>query len=136
MRKKEPLVIKNLFVVNHCPYHGGVAQKNTFPTEHPPLSALDIAPIFLRNWRGWRAFEEENEFLQRDIQENSNNLVQNQEQVTVSSIASIMKTSTTSCCSSKTQISKKAAAVAVGNEFTMRHWINCYLAELAYYKTS
>ena len=42
-----------------------------------------------------RAFEEEeNEFLQRDIKENSNNLVQNQEQVTVSSTASVMKTST------------------------------------------
>ena len=54
---------------------------------------------------GRRAFEEEeNEFLQRDIKENSNNLVQNQEQVTVSSIASVMKTYTSSCCSSKSQI--------------------------------
>ena len=48
--------------------------------------------------------EEENEFLQRDIKENSNNLVQNQEQVTVSSIASVMKTVTSSGCSGKSQI--------------------------------
>ena len=35
--------------------------------------------------------EEENEILQKDIEENSNNLVQKQEQVAVSSIASVVK---------------------------------------------
>ena len=60
---------------------------------------------------GRRAFdEEENEFLQRDIKENSHNLVQNQEQVTASSIASVMKTSTSSCCSGKSQISNKSSS--------------------------
>ena len=49
-----------------------------------------------------RAFEEENEFLQKDIKESSNNLVQNQE-VRVSSIASVMKTSTSSYFSGKSQ---------------------------------
>ena len=45
--------------------------------------------------------EEKNEILQRDIEENSNNLVQKQEQLAVSSIASVVKTSTSSCCSGK-----------------------------------
>ena len=120
-------------MVNHCPYHGDVAQKNTFPTEHPPLSALDIAPIFLRNWRGWRAFEEENEFLQRDIQENSDNLVQNQEQVTVSSIALVMKSSTSSCYSSKSQISNKSSSGG-SREWIQKEWdhgINCYFGRVA-----
>ena len=49
-----------------------------------------------------RAFEEEEiEILQRDIEENSNNLVQNQEQVPVVGIASVVKTSISSCCSGK-----------------------------------
>ena len=60
--------------------------------------------LSFRTEEGRRAFEKENKFLQRDIKENSNNLVQNQEQVTVSSIASVMKTYTSSCCSSKSQI--------------------------------
>ena len=60
---------------------------------------------------GRRAFEKENKFLQRDIKENSNNLVQNQEQVTVSSsLASVMKTFTSSCCSGKSQISNKSSS--------------------------
>ena len=52
-----------------------------------------------RTEEGRRAFEEEeeSEFLQRDIKENSNNLVQNREQVIVISIASVMKASTSSC---------------------------------------
>ena len=58
-----------------------------------------------------RAFEKENKFLQRDIKENSNNLVQNQEQVTVSSTASVMKTSTSSFCSGKSQISNKSSSI-------------------------
>ena len=60
--------------------------------------------------------EEENETLQRGIEENSNNLVQKQEQVAVSSIASVMKTSTSSGCSGKSRASKiETAAVAVEN---------------------
>ena len=50
-----------------------------------------------------RAFEEENEFLQKDIKESSNNLVQNQEEVRVSSIASVMETSTSLYFSGKNQ---------------------------------
>ena len=66
---------------------------------------LETASFCFRIEEGRYAFEEEeNEFLQRKIKENSNNLVQNQEQVTVSSIASVMKTYTSSCCSSKSQI--------------------------------
>ena len=58
-----------------------------------------------------RAFEEEeNEFLLRDIKENSNNLVQNQEQVTVSSLASVMKSSPSSYCSGKSQKLNKSSS--------------------------
>ena len=60
--------------------------------------------------------EEENETLQRGIEENSNNLVQKQEQAAVSSIASVMKTSTSSGCSGKSRASKtETAAVTVEN---------------------
>ena len=65
--------------------------------------------------------EEENETLQRDIEENSNNLVQKQQQVAVSSIASVVKTSTSSCCSGESRTSKtEAAAVTVENGPTMK----------------
>ena len=74
---------------------------------------------------GRRAFEEEeNEFLQRDIKENSNNLEKNQEQVTVSSIASVMKTSTSSCCSGKSQISSKSSSSG------SREWTHNEIIEL------
>ena len=68
-------------------------------------------PFSFRNEEGRHAFEEEeNEILKRDIQEDSNNLVQNQEQVAVSNIASVMKTSTSSHCSSKSRISNKSSS--------------------------
>ena len=74
---------------------------------------------------GRRAFEEEkNEFLQRNIKENSNNLVQNQEQVTPRSIVSVMKTSTSLCCSSKSQISSKSSSS------DSREWIHNKMIEL------
>ena len=57
-----------------------MSQKNTFFTEHFPILRL----FSFRIEEVTRPFEEEeNEFLQRDIKENSNNLLQNQEQVTV-----------------------------------------------------
>ena len=61
-----------------------------------PIGCFWILRLFsFKNEESRRAFEKEkNESLQRDIIENSNNLVQNQEQVTVSSTASVMKTST------------------------------------------
>ena len=68
--------------------------------------------------------EEKNEFLQRDIKENSNNLVQDQEQITVNSIASVMKTSTSSCCSGKSQMSNKS------NSIGSREWIHNEITEL------
>ena len=85
-----------------------------------PSGCLLILRLFsFRIEEGRRAFEEEeNEFLQRDIKENYKNLVHNQEQVTVSSIASVMKTSTSSCCSDKSQISNK---VALENEPQLDH---------------
>ena len=51
--------------------------------------------------------KEENEILQRNIEENSNNIVQNHEQVAVSSIASEVKTSTSLCPSGKSRMSNK-----------------------------
>ena len=69
---------------------------------------LPLASIFFRTEKGRHAFEEEeNEILQRNIEENSNNIVQNQEQVAVSSIASVVKTFTSLCSSVKSQISNK-----------------------------
>ena len=57
---------------------------------------------------GRRAFEEEeNEILLREMEENFNNLVQNQEQIAVSSTASVVKTSTSWCCFGKSQKSNK-----------------------------
>ena len=81
-----------------------------------PSGCFWILRLFsFRIEEGRRAFEEEeNEFLQRDIKENSNNLVQNQEQVTVSSsLASVMKTFTSSCCSGKSQISNKSSSSGI-----------------------
>ena len=64
----------------------------------------------LRTEEGRRAYvEEENEILQRDVEENSN--VQKQEQVAVSSIASVVK---------KVEHRTEAAAVAVENGPTMK----------------
>ena len=82
-----------------------------------------ISRLFsFRTEEGRRAYvEEENEILQSDIEENSNNLVQKQEQVVVSCIASVVKASTYSYCSGKSRTSKTdAAAVAVENEPTMK----------------
>ena len=88
-------------------YRGEVAQRNTFFTEHLPVAASAFGID-----EGRRAFgKEENEFLQRDITENSNNLVQNQEQVTVSSISLVMKASPSSCCSGKSQISNRSSSI-------------------------
>ena len=66
--------------------------------------------------------EEENEILQRDTEENSNDLAQKQEQVAVGSIVSVVKTSSTSSyCSGQSRTSKtEAAAVAVENGPTMK----------------
>ena len=77
-----------------------------------PSGCLWILRLFsFRTEEGKRAFEEEeNEILQRDIKENSNNLVENQKQVTVSSIASVIKTSTSSRFSGKSQISNKSSS--------------------------
>ena len=70
---------------------------------------LPLASIFFRTEKGKHAFEEEeeNEILQRNIEENSNNIVQNQEQVALSSIASVVKNSASLCSSDKSRISNK-----------------------------
>ena len=76
-----------------------MTQKGHFFYETFPSGCFWILrPSSFRTEEGRRAFEEEeSEFLQRDIKENSNNLVQNREQVIVISIASVMKASTSSC---------------------------------------
>ena len=69
---------------------------------------LPLASISFRTEKGRHAFEEgENEILQRNIEENSNNIVQNQEQVALSSIASVVKNSASLCSSGKSRISNK-----------------------------
>ena len=65
-----------------------------------------------------RAHVEEDEIIQRDIEEKSNNLVKKQDQV---DLASVVKTSTSLCCSGKSRALKiEAAAVAVENGPTMK----------------
>ena len=68
--------------VNQCPHHREVTKKNIFFTELFPLADSRHSALFsFRIEKGRRAFEEEeNEILQRNIEENSNNIVQNQEQ--------------------------------------------------------
>ena len=78
------MAVLYLFVVNQCPHHGDVAEKNTFFTEHLTVPASGYCVYCFRIEESGHAFEEEeNEFLQRDTKENFNNLVPNQEQVTV-----------------------------------------------------
>ena len=115
-------------------------QKNIFFTEHLPLADSRYSVLFsFRIENGRRAFEEEeNEILQRNIEENSNNIVQNQEQVAVSSIASVVKTSTSSCSSGNSRISNKNSSSG------SREWFHNEIIELiaiwkekeALYKTS
>ena len=83
---------------------------------------LNIASIFFRTEGGRGGYvEEENEHLQRGIVENPNSLVQKKEQVAVSSIVSVVKTSTSSCCSGKSRASKtEAAAMVIENVPTMK----------------
>ena len=68
--------------------------------------------------------EEENEILQRNIEEKSNNVLQNKEQVPVSSIASVVKTSTSSYSSGKSRISNK------NNSSGSREWTHNEIIEL------
>ena len=91
-----------------------MAKKNTFFTEYLPLSDSLISVYFLLELK---KEDEDNEILQRNIEENSSNIVQTQEQVAVSSITPVVKIST-SLCSSKYWT--KTAAVAVENESTMK----------------
>ena len=100
-------------------------KEHLFYWTSPSLCFWILRLFSFRTEEGRRAFEEEeNEFLQRDIKENSNNLVQKQEQVTVSSIASVMKNSTSSCCSGKSQISRKSSSSG------SRKWIHSEIIEL------
>ena len=99
-----------------------MTKKNTFFTENLSDYFWILRLFSFRTEEGRRAYvEEENEILQSDIEENSNNLVQKQEQVVVSCIASVVKASTYSYCSGKSRTSTTdAAAVAVENEPTMK----------------
>ena len=59
-----------------------MTKKNIFFTEHLPLADSRHSVLFsFRIGKGRHVFEKEkNEILQRNIEENSNNIVQNQEQ--------------------------------------------------------
>ena len=91
-----------------------MAKKNTFFTEYFPLSDSPISVYFLLELK---KEEGDNEILQRNIEENSNTIVQTQEQVAVSSITPVVKISTSLCSS---EYRTKTAAVAVENEPTMK----------------
>ena len=58
-------------------------KRTTFLQNISDWLIVPFAPIFFKNWKkGRHTFEEEeeNEILQRNIEENSNNIAQNQEQ--------------------------------------------------------
>ena len=59
-----------------------MTKKSIFFTEHFQLADSSHSVLFsFRTGKGRRVFEEEeNEILQRNIEENSNNIAQNQEQ--------------------------------------------------------
>ena len=62
--------------VNQCPEHGDMLKKNSFFTEHIPLADSPVSVYFFRTEKDRHAFEEEeNEILQRNIEENSNYIV-------------------------------------------------------------
>ena len=86
-----------------------MAKKNTFFTEHLPLIDPPISVYFLLELKkvDMRLKKKKNDVLQRNIEENYSNIVQNQEQVAVISIASVVKTSTSSCSSGKSPVSNK-----------------------------
>ena len=80
-----------------------MAKKNTFFREHLSLADSLISVYFLLELKK----VDMHEISQRSIKEDSNNIVQNQEQVAVSSIASVVKTSTSSCSSGKSPVLNK-----------------------------
>ena len=95
-----------------------MAKKNTFFTEYLPLADSPISVFhFLLELKRHVFEEEENEILQRNIEANSTNIVQNQEQVAVSSIAAVVKTSTFLYSSGKSRISNKNSSSG-GREWT------------------
>ena len=113
-KEESPVRITFLYKTGHpmsTSWRSGTKEHLFYRTS--PSGCFRLLRLFsFRIEEGRRASgEEENEFLQRDIKENSNNLVQDQEQITVSSIASVMKTSTSSCCSGKSQISNKSNSI-------------------------
>ena len=78
-------------------------KEHLFFTEHLPVAASGYSIYFLLELKrvDCATEEEENKILQKDVEEKSNNIVQNQEQVAVSSIASVVKPFTSSCSSGK-----------------------------------
>ena len=140
--KKAVSCENNLFVQNRSTI---IQNMETWQKSAPFLQnishrlILPLASISFRTEKGRHAFEEEeNEILQRNIEENSNNIVQNQEQVAVSSIASVVKTSTSLYSSGKSRISNKNSSSG------SREWTHNEIIELiaiwkekeALYKTS
>ena len=92
---------------------------------------LILPLVSFKTEKGRYAFEEEeSETLQRNIEENSNNIVQNQEQVAFSSIASVVKTSTSSYSSGKSRILNKNSSSG-SREWTHNEMIelDCYMEE-------
>ena len=86
-----------------------MVKNNIFFTEYLPLTKSPISVHFLLELKkvDMRLKKKKNEILQRNFEESSNNIVLNQEQVAVSSIASVVKTPTSSCSSGKSRISNK-----------------------------
>ena len=90
-----------------------MAKENTFFTEHVRLADSPVSVYFLLGMKKvvMRLNKKKIKFFQRNIEENSNSIVQNQEQVAVRSIASVVKTSTTSYTSGKSRISNKSSSI-------------------------
>ena len=113
-------------------------KKNTFFTEHLPLADSLISVYFLLELKKDMRLKKKMKYHKETSKTNSNNTVQNQEQVAVSSIASVVKTSTSSCSSGNSRISNKNSSSG------SREWTHNEIIELiaiwkekeALYKTS
>ena len=102
-----------------------MAKKNTFLTEHRPLADFPISIYFLLELKKVDVrFKKKKMKFYKETLKITSNIVQNQEQVAVSSIASVVKTSTSSCSSGNSRISNKNSSSG------SREWTHNEIIEL------
>ena len=99
-------------------------KRNIFFTELFPMADSPISIYFLLQLKKDMRLKKTMKFHKETSKTNSNNTVQNQEQVAVSSIASVVKTSTSSCSSGNSRISNKNSSSG------SREWTHNEIIEL------